>query len=243
MKIAQIYSILDEISPFCEQEEWDNSGLLIGSMQDEFNQIHLSLDCDSDLIAKIPPYSLLITHHPLIFRGLKKIDEKYPSNLITQMIKKDIFLISMHTNFDKYALNSYFVSEILGLKIDAIKGFVAYVKLDQNFDDFIKFLAKKLNLHTIKAVKTSSKINTLAVCVGSGADLISEINADCFLTGDLKYHTALQCYENKLSLIDVGHFETERYFGVSLASLLQKKQIKAIIQSSINPFNYYEGIL
>lgn len=243
MTIAEIYQILDEISPFCDQESWDNSGLLLGSMDDKFSQIYTSLDCDSKMIAKIPSNSLLITHHPLIFKGLKKVDNKFPCNILCEMIKKEIFLISMHTNFDKHCLNRYFVTEILELEVDEIDEFIIYANVNMKFVDFVKLVAKKLNLSQIRAVKSHEFIKKVAICTGSGADLINKINADCFITGDLKYHTALECYENRLSLIDIGHFESERYFGECLAKLLQKKQITAIIQSSINPFNYYEGML
>ena len=69
MKISEIYAILDSIAPFDLQESWDNSGLIIGSMSDEFDSIALSLDLDSSLIARAKPRTLFITHHPLIFKG------------------------------------------------------------------------------------------------------------------------------------------------------------------------------
>ncbi|MBR2148972.1 MAG: Nif3-like dinuclear metal center hexameric protein, partial [Campylobacter sp.] len=112
MKISEIYAMLDSIAPFDLQESWDNSGLIIGSMNDEFDSITLSLDLDSSLIAQAKPRTLFITHHPLIFKGLKSINSsKYPANLIKDMIKKDISLISMHTNYDKMVLNKFVLSE------------------------------------------------------------------------------------------------------------------------------------
>ena len=95
MKIAEIYKILDEIAPFEAQESWDNSGLLLGNMDDEFDKIYASIDLDSNLIQKIEKNSLVITHHPLIFKGLKSLNPSvYPSNLIYEIIKKDIKIIS-----------------------------------------------------------------------------------------------------------------------------------------------------
>ena len=67
MKISEIYAILDSIAPFELQESWDNSGLIVGSMDDEFGDIVLSLDLDSHIVAKAGPKTLFITHHPLIF--------------------------------------------------------------------------------------------------------------------------------------------------------------------------------
>ncbi|DAB31213.1 MAG TPA: Nif3-like dinuclear metal center hexameric protein, partial [Sulfurospirillum sp. UBA11407] len=115
MQVKEIYEFLNDLSPFELQESWDNSGLLVGSMEDEVQRIYLSLDVDSVLIDEVESNSLLIVHHPLIFKGLKNLNStRYPSNIIKKMIKKDISLIAMHTNFDKTHLNRYVATEVLG---------------------------------------------------------------------------------------------------------------------------------
>lgn len=244
MKIEQIYSILDEIAPFCDQEKWDNSGLQIGSMKSEFNEIYLSLDIDSKMIDKLNKNSLLITHHPLIFSGLKSINtNSYPSNIITKMLKKNISLISMHTNFDKHALNKFVATQILGYRINKIEDFVIFFDIKSSFDNLLNDVARKLNIKNLKYVKAKQSVCRVGFCTGSGSELIKDIDVDCFITGDIKYHTALECYENGISLIDIRHYESERYFGACIKELLQKKQIIGIIKDSINPFNYYEGKL
>ena len=96
MKIAEIYEILDSLAPFETQEAWDNSGLLVGDMSDSFDQIYVSLDLDSNLVDSLEENSLIITHHPLIFKGLKKFNGgTYPSNLIKKLIQKEIKLITI----------------------------------------------------------------------------------------------------------------------------------------------------
>ena len=96
MKIAEIYAILDEIAPFADAENWDNSGLQIGMLQSEFDQIYVALDVDSDMILNIAPNSLLITHHPLIFGGLKSLNfAKFPANIVRNLVQKNISLISV----------------------------------------------------------------------------------------------------------------------------------------------------
>lgn len=244
MKIEQIYNILDEIAPFCDQEKWDNSGLQIGSMKSEFNEIYLSLDIDNKMIDELNENSLLITHHPLIFSGLKSINTGfYPSNIITKMLEKNISLISMHTNFDKHALNKFVATKILGYEISKIEDFVIFFDIKSSFDNLLKDVAQKLNIKNIKYVKSRQSVCRIGFCTGSGSELIKGIDADCFITGDIKYHTALECYENGISLIDIRHYESERYFGACIKELLQKRQIIGIIKDSINPFNYYEGKL
>ncbi|MCZ6168968.1 Nif3-like dinuclear metal center hexameric protein [Campylobacter ureolyticus] len=239
MKIAEIYKILDEIAPFEAQESWDNSGLLLGNMDDEFDKIYASIDLDSNLIQKIEKNSLVITHHPLIFKGLKSLNPSvYPSNLIYEIIKKDIKLISMHTNFDKFVLNQFVASEILGYKITEIRDFLVFFEVNKIFDEFAKEIKQKLKISNLRVVKASEFIKIATLCTGSGADLLGSFKSDCFLTGDIKYHSALESLENKISLIDINHFESEAYFGQSLAKNLQKYNLNIIITNSINPFLY-----
>ncbi len=239
MKIAEIYKILDEIAPFEAQESWDNSGLLLGNMDDEFDKIYASIDLDSNLIKKIEKNSLVITHHPLIFKGLKSLNPSvYPSNLIYEIIKKDIKLISMHTNFDKFVLNQFVADEILGYQITEIRDFLVFFEVNKIFDEFAKEIKQKLKISNLRVVKASEFIKTATLCTGSGVDLLGSFKSDCFLTGDIKYHSALESLENKISLIDINHFESEAYFGQSLAKNLQKYNLNIIITNSINPFLY-----
>ncbi len=239
MKIAEIYKILDEIAPFEAQESWDNSGLLLGNMDDEFDKIYASIDLDSNLIQKIEKNSLVITHHPLIFKGLKSLNPSvYPSNLIYEIIKKDIKLISMHTNFDKFVLNKFVADEILGYQITEIRDFLVFFEVNKSFDEFAKEIKQKLKISNLRVVKAGEFIKTATLCTGSGADLLGSFKSDCFLTGDIKYHSALESLENKISLIDINHFESEAYFGQSLAKNLQKYNLNIIITNSINPFLY-----
>lgn len=239
MKIAEIYQILDEVAPFEAQESWDNSGLLLGNMDDEFDKIYASIDLDSNLIQKIEKNSLIITHHPLIFKGLKSLNPSvYPSNLIYEIIKKDIKLISMHTNFDKFVLNKFVANEILGYEITEIHDFLVFFEVNKSFDEFAKEIKQKLKISNLRVVKAGEFIKTATLCTGSGADLLGSFKSDCFLTGDIKYHSALESLENKISLIDINHFESEAYFGQSLAKNLQKYNLNIIITNSINPFLY-----
>ncbi len=102
MKLIEIYNILDNISPFELQEGWDNSGVNIGDLNRDIEDIYISLEVTKDILEEARENSLFIVHHPLIFSPFKSLDfSKYPSNLIEIMIKKSISLIALHTNFDK----------------------------------------------------------------------------------------------------------------------------------------------
>ena len=244
MKIGEIYKILDDISPFASQEEWDNSGLLVGSFEASAGSVYLSLDVDDELLDEAQPNSLIITHHPLIFKGLKSLNlDKYPSSLIAKMVAKNLSLIVMHTNYDLSHLNEYVLSEILGFTPKEHDGFVLYADVNLNFDELCERVKTKLNLSHLRVCKgrkfdRNAPIKRLAFCTGSGGDLIDSVKADVFLTGDLKYHQAMSAVQNNLTMLDIGHFESERYFGESLAKYLQILPIPTIISSSKNPFSY-----
>jgi len=239
MKLSKIYKLLDEISPFELQEKWDNSGLMVGDMSQEISKIVLSIDIDDALVDSLEENTLLITHHPIIFSGLKQLDfSSYPSNLLQKMIRKNISNIAMHTNFDKTHLNDFVVNEVLGYEIVKKDGFVAYIEVNENFETFSSKVLKAFNIIHTKSVKCSEFIKTVAITTGSGCSLIDSIDADCFLTGDIKYHDAMQAKSLNLSLIDIGHYESEHFFAQILQKHLKNLGLEVIISSSENPFTY-----
>ena len=239
MKISEIYEYLNQLSPFDLQESWDNSGLLVGDFSFDATSIALSIDIDEKLIDSLEENTLLITHHPIIFGGLKQLEfSKYPANLIQKMIKKNISNIAMHTNFDQTHLNDYVVTEILGYEISKKDGFVTYVDVDEDFDVFAKKISTAFGLPHSKCVKTKNRVKKVALTTGSGCSLMRSVQADCFLTGDIKYHDAMEAKSLNLSLIDIGHYESERFFAQILQKHLKNLGLKVIIASSENPFTY-----
>lgn len=239
MKLYNIYETLDKISPFELQELWDNSGIQVGSKNQEVKKIVLSIDIDEKLIDSLENDTLLITHHPIIFSGLKQINfDIYPTNLLQKMIKKNISNIAMHTNFDKTHLNEFVAKEILGYKIIKQDGFKIYLQIDEDFDIFSQKIKEKLSLDYTKVVKCSNFIKTAVLTTGAGGSLIPEIDADCFLSGDIKYHDAMSAKSINLSLIEIGHFESECFFSEILEKHLKILGLEAIIASSKNPFTY-----
>jgi dinuclear metal center YbgI/SA1388 family protein len=244
MKLQEIYDLLNNLSPFALQEKWDNAGLLVGSLEDEIENIYLSIDLDEELVSNANENSLIITHHPLIFAGLKKVNyDTYSTKLLRILIKKNISLISMHTNIDKTHLNKYFIENILGFNINNTQEFISTCEVNMKFDDLLKHVCSKVGLKTAKAVRCNDFIKTVAIVTGSGMSLIDEVKADCFLTGDIKYHDAMEAKARGLSLIDIRHYESERCFAPLVEGLLseylKKNKLKAIITASKNPFEFF----
>lgn len=245
MKLKQINEVLNEISPFELQEAWDNSGLLVGSGQEDIQNIYLSIDLDEQLVDSVEENSLIITHHPLIYKGLKTVNfDTYNTKLLQKLIKKDICLISMHTNIDRTHLNKYVLTEVLNFELDEkTDDFVLNAKVNMSFEQLVKYVDDKLGLKVTKVVKCKDFIENIAICTGSGMSLLDKVKADCFLTGDIKYHDAMEAKARGVSLIDIRHYESERYFAPLLNGLLsqylKKNELKAIITVSKNPFDFF----
>jgi len=243
MKIKDIYNFLDKLSPFQLQEKWDNSGLIVGNMEDNFKNVYISLDLDKKMLNSIEPNSLIISHHPLIFSPLKTINyDSYSTKLLKILIKKDIKLISMHTNIDKTHLNKYVASKILKFDIESEDDFICYANVNMSFKLLKQLVKKKLNLKFNKSLCCNKNIKKIALTTGAGMSLLSNIKADCFLTADIKYHDAMEAKSRNISLIDIGHYESEQHFSPLIMGLIEKyllkNKIKAIIMTSQNPFDY-----
>ncbi len=240
MKIADILKRLDEIAPFETQEKWDNSGLLIGDMERRVESVVLSLDIDRDVIEKAPQNSLIITHHPLIFSGIKSLNfSKYPSNLIELIVKKGIQLISLHTNFDKAILNRYVLETILGWKVkEELDDFILVAEVDSSGEAIFEHIKERLNLPYLRYTEIPHQIKRVALTTGSGASLKDIVSGkvDLFLTGDIKYHEAFEAKSINLPLLDIGHFESEIGFADSIKPYLDELNLDVQIINSSNPF-------
>jgi len=240
MRLETIYKRLDELSAFESQASWDNSGLILGSYEQEISNVVLSIDIDEELLESVEEGTLIITHHPLIFSGIKSMDfATYPSKLLAKMIEKKIANIAMHTNFDLSHLNNYVAEKVLGQTVLNRDEYLIYFDVDKSLEEFSAEVATAFGLTHVKSVVAHDRvIKRVALCTGSGASMIREIDADLFLTGDIKYHDAMEAKMLGLSMIDIGHFESERFFGEILAEDLKNLGLTVIISSSKNPFTY-----
>jgi len=239
MKLQEIYDFLDKISPFELQEKWDNSGLIVGDMQREVSQIVVSLDIDEEMIAQAEEGTLFIVHHPLIFGKLTQLDfAKYPSNLLEKMILKRDACIAMHTNFDQTHLNRYVFEKVLGFTLKEEVPFICRAEGNWNYHELLALLKEKLDLPTLKVIGKKETITSIAMTTGAGASLIDEVDTDCFLTGDIKYHDAMKALSENLMMVEIGHYESECFFAEILLDELKGLDILAIIANSKNPFHF-----
>jgi len=106
MKLAAITNYLESLAPLNYQEDYDNSGLLVGNPNDEVNAALVALDCTEQIVdeAISKGCDLIITHHPIVFKGLKKFNGKtYVERVVQKAIKNNIALYAIHTNLDNVA--------------------------------------------------------------------------------------------------------------------------------------------
>ncbi len=239
--LATILNFLDTLSPFALQESWDNSGLILGTPQHNFEKIYLSLEVTESILEQMERDSLLITHHPLIFNPLKTIVfEDYPAKLLRLAILKNIQLVAMHTNFDKTHFGKYIVQEILKIQEFEQQDFVVYFQWRGTLESLCAHIKNKLSLKQLKITESQNlHCQNIALVTGSGGGFVRHLaKIDCLITGDIKYHEAMEAIMRNFHLIDCGHYELEHYFGKILLPLLTNQGYKAIILDSQNPFNF-----
>src|SRR5690606_34801012 len=120
MKLSEITSFLETFAPLSWQEDYDNSGLIVGNPNQEIDQVLISLDCTEAVITEAiqTGCNLIISHHPIVFKGMKRFNEaSYIERVISKAIKHDIALYAIHTNLDNISLGvNQKIMERLGVK-------------------------------------------------------------------------------------------------------------------------------
>ena len=104
MKVKEIINAIEEFAPLSIQEGWDNSGLCVGSPEDEVTSVLLGLDCTPELVdeAVACGADMIVTHHPLIFKGVKRISpEDQTGEAIIKAVRAGISIYAAHTSADK----------------------------------------------------------------------------------------------------------------------------------------------
>ena len=235
-KLYEVAEFLNKKIPFDLKEEWDNVGIILGDLNSEIHKVIVAMDCTKEVCEEAisKNANLIITHHPLIFDGIKNIDSTTSSGRkIMSLIKSDISLIALHTNFDKIVGGtSDTLAKILGLcnvvNIDNKEfslGKVGDVK-ETSLKDFALFVKEKLNTDKVKYLGNENQIiKKVAVVSGSGSEFYLDAKnkaADLLVTSEVKHHIAIDAMENDIAIIDAGHFETENIAMNSLSNIVKE---------------------
>lgn len=236
MKIKDIIKFLEDRFPLSLQEDWDNSGLQIGNIENDLTNIMISLDLDEQTIQKAKEKScnLIINHHPFLFSSIKSIDlNEEKGKIIKDLIKNDITVFAMHTNLDigKGGVNDNLAKllelrDISNLDTNNENPMARFGYTDEiTAYDFSKFIKEKLNCKgLILYGDKDKKIEKVALCGGAGSDFINDAiqkGCDLIVTSDVKYHEAVDNCK-KINIVDPGHFASENHIIYMVKDLLEK---------------------
>ena len=230
--VKTVYDWLNEIAPFETAEHYDNVGLLIGSMNAPIERILVALDATPAVLkeAQELDVQLIVTHHPLMFGGVKRLHyDSYEGGVIAGIIKNGMHLIAAHTNLDQSATlsGSACLAQRLGLKNVRQEGFVFTGDLEEG-EMPAGLLREKIALAEGEAVymygDSTTPIRTLGICGGAydeGYQIAREMGAQAYLTGEVKHHNALAAAGSGYVLYQGGHYGTENPLIQELAKALQ----------------------
>ena len=243
IKCRDVMDAMERIAPKKLAEEWDNPGLLVGSPDDEVQRILVCLDVREETVkrAKAENFQMIVSHHPVIFRGLKKLRTDLPDGrLLGALLQAGVAVFSAHTNLDCVEGG---VNDVLAARIgldpativplnnaDSLSESLGRVgKLPKSMD--AKFFAEQvknsLGIPSVRFVSGGDRpVKKVGLCSGSGAEFIERaafMGCDAFVTGDVRYHDAQRASALGIHVIDAGHFPTEQPVVEILAARLAEE--------------------
>ena len=244
MLLKSLTRKIEKKYPLNLAEDWDNVGLIVGDFDMDVKKVLVSLEANEDVIdeAISKNIDLIVTHHPFIFGKINKINSgDLKGRLIQKLIKNDISLYSMHTNFDIAfdGLNDYFM-EIMEFGNSKVLD-----KLDKSMtlESLSRKIKEKLNMKHIRVVgNLSTDITKVAVVTGAGSEFVKKAKrqgAEVLITGDVKYHEAQDALDIGMCIVDCGHFDTEDIFKNVMKRFLDEFSEIEVIKSNVylNPFS------
>ena len=259
MLLKTITDVIEQFAPLKLQEGYDNAGLIVGREDDEVHKALLAVDVNEEVLdeAEREGCDLVITHHPIVFRALKRFNSaNLTQRCVERAIRKGIALYACHTNLDSAQGGmSWRLGEILGVRSMTVMqstdaelgaGFGVVGELDDEMPimEFMKLIRDRLSVKCIRYSDIShEKVKKIAICTGAGAELIDEaarVGAEVYVTADMKYHD-FATPDGRLTVADIGHFESEYCAIQLLYDILSKKMLTFAVRKSEcsrNPVNY-----
>lgn len=242
MLCREIMAVIEEAYPAECALSWDNSGLLAGRDDKEVETIYVALDADDEAVsgAVRAHADMLVTHHPLIFGGVKRVTNgDFIGKRLLELIRNDISCYAMHTNYDvrkmadlsceKLGLLQGEVLEVTGARADGQEegiGKIADVK-PRSLGELCQQVKEAFHLDTVKVFgELSGQVKRVAVCPGSGKSVIGEAvsrGADVLITGDIGHHEGIDALAQGMAVIDAGHYGVEHIFIEDMREYLEKK--------------------
>lgn len=257
MKCSEIIERLENLSPTSFAENWDNIGLLAGRRDKEVKCIYIALDATDEVIedAIRQGADMLITHHPLIFTKLNRIDtDHFIGRRLFKLIQNDISYYAMHTNFDvmgmadaaadELALQDRQVLELTYEDDISKEGIGRFGRLREQMSllTCAEFVKKVFQLESVRVWGKENKIiEKVALAPGSGGSCIRHalaLGADVLVTGDIDHHEGIDALAQGLAIIDAGHYGIEKIFIPYMYDFFKREMPELEVYKEIpeNPF-------
>lgn len=241
-KVKDFYGYLNSIAPFETQEDWDNSGMLVGDMEAEVKKVAVVLDITHEEIkkAKAIGADLIISHHPVIFNPIKSVTR---GSVPYELVASSINALCCHTPLDiADGGTNDSLAELLGIEVTRTEDPILRLGTVEptTAENLAGKIAKTLNTKA-RYADAGRKIEKIAICTGAGCSLIEAAGEiDAFITGDASHHNFLDCVQAGITLIAAGHYETEIVVVPVLVKKLQAQfpDIEIIDIKQENPIKF-----
>lgn len=230
MTVQDLYNLIDRIAPFQTQMDFDNSGLLVGSAEQDISTVLFALDVTDSVIDEAVSVgaSLIVTHHPLLLTPAHTLtDSDYEGRLIRRLVREDISLIAAHTNLDQApgGINDS-LAELCGLSEISGEGFFrcGMLPVARSAAALCDDLKQRLHTEVRLMGPSNAVIRKIGLCSGGGSsewEAAVQAGCDAFLSGEIKHHYALALADRGIIALECGHFATEEPGIRALASALQ----------------------
>lgn len=229
--VRNIADYFEEKVPSSLKLDFDNVGLLCGFPDAPVSTVLLALDVTAEVIEEAGKLGaeLILTHHPLIFHPMKTVrSDDLTGRLVIALVQNGISAICLHTNLDIVdgGVNDA-LAEVIGAEVvEKLEcGRVAVLPEEESMDAFLELLQERLGVSGIRWYDSGNKVRRIALCGGSGGELVYEapaLGCDTVLTGEVKYNQWLDGKAQGLNVIDADHFCTENVVIPVLAELLSE---------------------
>lgn len=241
MKLKELIQRLETLAPPELAEEWDNTGLLIEPLKDrDIKTVLLTIDLTEDVAREAIRLKadFIIAYHPLFFSGFQALEKSNPqARTAMRLIEKGIGVYSPHTALDAApgGVNDWLAGLLDGdVRIEGLAR-VVHLKKAISLPMFGKTVKEKLKLKTVQIAAAGKTIKTVALCAGAGIEALRGIQADCYLTGEMKHHDVLAAVQNGTGVVLCGHTETEHGYLPILRKNLRRAcgpDIKTLISKA-----------
>lgn len=225
MTVSDFYNELTKLYPTSLSCDWDNDGLMCcGDADAPVKRVLVALDATDACLeyAEKNGFDLVLTHHPMIFRGLKSISElSFDGKQVIRCLKNGVSVLSFHTRLDagKDGVNDTLARRLclrnvnpFGDDESPVLGRIGEID-PVSPEDFAIIVRDALGCSAVNAYLAEKKTVSKVAVVGGGANdfIYPAINAgaDAFVCGECRYNSSLDAADEGLTVIEAGHYHTE----------------------------------